>query len=286
MKKRNCREILSVVLLLGLSACVKTNEPVTVTRQNDPVQMIQDRGTLKVGATGDYQPMSFRKGDGTYEGFDAELAQDLADSLGVQIEYVATSWPTLMEDTLAGNFDLAICGITITEARNEQALMSNGYLGNGKTILCRKEEADRYPDHESINHPEVRVMVNPGGLNEKFARENLPEAEIIVHETNEEIPACIAEGEADIMITEIMEAGYYISKDERLAAPLINDPFTRGQLGILMPKGNESLLEYVNQFIETERNSGRLDALAQQYIYGNVESTVPEEENLDLAIQS
>ena len=43
--------------------------------------------------------------------------------------------------------------------------MSNGYLGNGKTILCRADEADRYASLADINRPEVRVMVNPGGLN-------------------------------------------------------------------------------------------------------------------------
>ena len=62
----------------------------------------------------------------TYVGFDAELAEDLADALGVEIEYVKTSWPTLMDDTLGGKFDLAICGITITDARKELALMPKG----------------------------------------------------------------------------------------------------------------------------------------------------------------
>ena len=172
-----------------------------------------------------------------------------------------------VEDTLAGRFDLAICGITITEARKEQALMSDGYLENGKTVLCRKEDADRYISLEAINRPEVRVMENPGGLNEKFARENLPDVTLIIHSVNQEIPGLIASGEADVMITEIMEAGFYVGQDSRLAAPLIFDPFTRGELGVLMPEGSEDLLDYVNRFIAYERESGRIDELAEQYIY-------------------
>ena len=187
--------------------------------------------------------------------------------MGVELEYVETSWPTLMDDTLAGKFDLAICGITITDARKEQALMSDGYLGNGKTILIRTEDVEKYQSLEDINRPEVRVMENPGGLNEKFARENLPDATLIIHETNQEIPGLIAEGEADVMITEIMEAGFYAGKDERLAAPVINEPFTHGQLGALMPKGSEDLLEYVNKFIAQEKEKGRIDELAEEYIY-------------------
>ena len=235
--------------------------------QNAP-DVIRDRGVLRVGTAGDYKPMSFLDPEtGTYWGFDTELAEDLARALGVEIAYVPTSWPTLMEDTLAGKFDLAICGITITDARKEQALMSDGYLENGKTVLCRAEDADKYISLETINRPEVRVMENPGGLNEKFARENLPDANLIIHDVNQEIPGLVASGEADVMITEVMEAGYYVGQDSRLAAPLIYEPFTNGQLGVLMPKGSEDLLEYVNGFLEEEKANGRLDELAEKYIY-------------------
>ena len=229
---------------------------------------IQDRGYLLVGSTGDYKPMSYLDpATGTYWGFDAELAEDLAWSLGVDIVYVPTTWPTLMDDTLAGNFDLAICGITITDARKEQALMSDGYFANGKTVLCRAEDAEIYTSLEAINRPEVRVMENPGGLNEKFALENLPNASLIIHDVNEEIPGLIAAGEADVMITEIMEAGYYVGQDPRLAAPLIYAPFTHGELGVLMNNGSEDLLDYVNTFLANEKASGRIDQLAAQYIY-------------------
>ena len=118
-------------------------------------------GVLRVGTAGDYQPMSFLDpSSGQYIGFDAELAEDLAEALGVDIEYVETSWPPLMDDTLAGRFDLAICGITVTDARKEQALMSVGYLENGKTVLCRAEDADKYISLEAINRPEVRVIIS------------------------------------------------------------------------------------------------------------------------------
>ena len=244
------------------------DEEKTADNELSVTEAIRERGVLKVGTAGDYQPMSYLDPEtDTYVGFDAELAEDLAESMGVKTEFVKTSWPTLMEDTIAGKFDLAICGITVTDARKEQALMSEGYLHNGKTVLCRAEDADKYTSIEAINHPEVRVMENPGGLNEKFARENLPDATLIIHDVNQEIPGLVASGEADVMITEIMEAGYYVGQDDRLAAPLIYEPFTDGLLGVLMPQGSEELLDYVNDFLEEERESGRIEELAEEYIY-------------------
>ncbi|MBQ6560183.1 MAG: transporter substrate-binding domain-containing protein [Erysipelotrichaceae bacterium] len=77
---------------------------------------------------------------------------------------------------------------------------------------------------EDINRKEVIVMENPGGTNERLVRENLPDATLVIHEKNAEIPHLIAEGEADVMITEVAEAGYYVQMDGRLAAPLITEP--------------------------------------------------------------
>lgn len=264
MMKKTAKAILIFLILFAFAAAASGDDSASPRT----LEEIRAGGVLRVGTAGDYQPMSFLDPEtNTYVGFDAELAEDLAASLGVTIEYVKTSWPTLMEDTLAGKFDLAVCGITVTDARKEQALMSDGYLENGKTVLCRAEDAEKYTSLETINRPEVRVMENPGGLNEKFARENLPDAALIIHDVNQEIPGLVASGEADVMITEVMEAGFYVGQDDRLAAPLIFEPFTNGQLGFLMPKGSEDLLDYVNRFLVEEKESGRIDELAEKYIY-------------------
>lgn len=275
MIKHKYRRIICFLMFVIMAFClllpgcqIRDNSQESSDAAKTKLEEIQERGVLKVGTTGDYQPMSYLDPEtGSYVGFDTELTQDLADALGVEVEYVETSWPTLMDDTLAGKFDLAICGITITDARKEQALMSDGYFENGKTILCRVEDADRFMSLEAINRPDVRVMVNPGGLNEEFARNNLPDATLIIHDVNQEIPGLVASGEADVMITEIVEAGYYVGQDERLAAPLIYEPFTHGELGVLMPKGSEDLLDYVNEFLAKEKESGRIDELAEEYFF-------------------
>jgi len=231
------------------------------------IARIAQRGKILIGTTGDYRPLSFCEPDGTYWGFGIEVANEIASELGVKIEFVKTSWPTLTDDVLAEPqmFDLAIGGITITDARCEIMLMSEGYLANGKTILCRKVDADRYKSLADIDKSEVRVMVNPGGLNEKFANANLTHATIVVHQKNEEIPTLVAEGAADVMITEITEAPYYVQADTRLAAPLLNEPFTHGEIGVLMRKGQDDLLQVVNATIQQMKADGRLRKLHEKY---------------------
>ena len=234
---------------------------------NGKVAEILDRGTILFGTTGDYRPLSFCEPDGTYWGFGIEVAKEIAKRIGVGVEFKKTSWPTLTADVLTEPqiFDLAIGGITITDTRRETMLMSDGYLDNGKTILCRASEADRYKSLADIDKPEVTVMVNPGGLNEKFANENLTHANIVVYQKNEEIPTLVAEGAADVMITEITEAPYYVQTDTRLAAPLLNAPFTHGEIGVLMQKGQEDLLQMVNNVICQMKSDGSLRKLQEKY---------------------
>lgn len=267
--KRFLLTILSILVIgVSLISC-GTSKKVYGT---PAIDRIQERGTLLVGTTGDYRPLSYREPEtGEYWGFGIDVAGVIADKLGVSISYVPTSWPTLSADVQNPDlFDFAIGGITITEARLETMDMSEGYLCNGKTILCRKEDAGKYKSLEDLNKAEVRVMVNPGGLNEKFARENLPSCTLVVFGKNEEIPSRVAEGEADVMITEITEAPWYVRNDSRLAAPLLDSPFTRGQIGILMRKGQDDLLKKVNSIIKEMKSDGKLKDLHDKYglVYG------------------
>ena len=251
------------IVVEGLTGCGPSGGAATTSR----IDEIRQRDTLLVGATGDYRPLSYLDPQtNAYWGFDVDLAEIIGNDLGVAVRFVPTSWPTLTDDMLNEElFDLALCGITITDARQEVMLMSEGYLQNGKTILCRRDEASRYASLSDIDQPDVVVMVNPGGLNEKFAHENLPHAQIVVHQRNEEIPSLIAEGRADIMITEIVEASYYTQTDERLAAPLIDEPFTHSLMGVLMRKGDDELLNRVNDIIEACKNDGTLQRLHEKY---------------------
>ena len=252
--------------VVSIASC-SINKDNTAVVDRPTITRIQNRGTILVGTTGDYRPLSFREEDGTYWGFCIEMAKEIAKRMEVGIQYVPTSWPTLSADVQAEpqTFDLAIGGITITDTRRKTMLMSEGYLANGKTILCRASEADRYQSLDDIDRPEVRVMVNPGGLNEKFANENLTHATIIVHPKNEEIPSLVAEGKADVMITEITEAPYYVQTDARLAAPLLNTPFNHGEIGVLMRKGQEDLLQLVNDVIRQMKADGLLRKLHEKY---------------------
>lgn len=244
-------------IICTLGVCVALSSALVggaLAKQAAPASQLDtivERGVLRVGTTGDYKPLSYYDAaQGQYEGIEIDMAKSLADSLGVKVEFVKTTWPTLTQDTLAGKFDVAMSGITKTYARQKVADQSDGYITFGKTALIKASDKDRYKNLESLNQSTVKVGVNPGGTNEKFVRQNLSNANIIVHEKNAEIPGLVANGTFDVMITDSLEAERYAKENPALT--YFPDYFTNNQFAVMM-KRDRDLLNYVNMWLGQQK---------------------------------
>ncbi|MFZ4288786.1 transporter substrate-binding domain-containing protein [Variovorax sp. HJSM1_2] len=197
---------------------------------------IMDSKLLRVGTPGDYRPFAIKTDTG-YAGHDIDLIEAMAKELGVKIEYVPTTWPNLMKDIQSDKFDVAVGGITRNVTRIRQIEMLPGYASFGKVALVRAADKDKFRALADLNQATVRVIKNPGGTNETFVLENLKAAQVSTHDKNAEIPALIAEGKGDVMITETYEALYYAKADPRLYAAFIQQPLTPpNTLGFMLPK--------------------------------------------------
>src|SRR5262245_26425362 len=82
------------------------------------LHVIQERGVLRVGTSGDFKPMSFKDpATNEYRGFDIDAARQLAADLGVKVEFVPFAWSNLISGLLADKFDIAMSGTSMTLAR-------------------------------------------------------------------------------------------------------------------------------------------------------------------------
>ena len=143
------------------------------------------RGTLRVGMTGDYRPFtSLDKTNSKFTGFDVDMAEALGKALGVKVEFVPTAWPQLMKDFEADDFDVAMGGVSITLDRQKKGLFSTPIMREGKTPIARCADQNKYETITDIDKQGTRVIVNPGGTNERFARANVKNAEIKVYNDN------------------------------------------------------------------------------------------------------
>jgi chorismate mutase-like protein len=171
------------------------------------LQQIRERGVLRIGTPGDYAP--YAKLDeltGSYLGADIALGRQIALSLGLRAEIVPTTWATLAEDANADVFDIALGGISVNRERARDFYFSKPYARDHKTPLVRCGEESRFDSVRDINRPDVRLIENPGGTNEEFARRKFPAAQLIVHSDNKGVFDEISASRADVMVTDSIEA--------------------------------------------------------------------------------
>jgi cyclohexadienyl dehydratase len=178
-------------------------------QQPSRLDEIMKRGTLRIGLTGDYLPFSsFDAVTSKFRGFDVDMAEALGKALGVKVEYVHTAWPQLMKDFEADNFDIAMGGVSITLDRQKKGMFSAPIMREGKTPIARCADKGKYQTIAAIDRPGTRVIVNPGGTNERFAKANIKNAEIKTYGDKATIFDEIANGNADLMMTDASETRY------------------------------------------------------------------------------
>jgi cyclohexadienyl dehydratase len=249
-----------VIQCICLSAFVLAAE----TPQLD---IILERGYIRVGTTGDYIPFSSRNPKtGAFEGYDIDAAAYLSDSLGVEVRFVKTTWKTLESGILEGKYDIAMSGITRTLSRKKRVALTDPYMNVGKSPLIRTADRQRFETLASIDQPGVRIGVNPGGTNESFVRANIKLAQIIVIQDNLAIPGKIAAGDVDVMITDNVEALIIANTHADLFAVSPDITFTKDDFAYMLSRDAQALLNWLNLWVYQMKEKGEFEKLEEKWI--------------------
>lgn len=220
---------------------------------------------LRVCTPGDYRPFSLARPDGSYEGLDLDLVQSAAKALGVQIEMVKTTWPTLMKD-FQEKCDVAIGGISVTLERQKSAFFSTPYMVNGKAPITRCENVARFQTIADIDKPSVTVVENPGGSNERFARANFKQAKIVIFNDNTTIFDEVLKGNADLMISESVETIVQQKLRPGLCAVNPDKPLQYGEMAWLLPRGDDVFKAWIDQWLHLAKATGEYDKIVAHWV--------------------
>lgn len=226
---------------------------------------IRARGTMRVCTTGDYRPFTYR--DPTtkrYSGIDVTMTNDLAARLGVKVDWVPTTWETLMDDTM-GSCDIAVGGISVNTDRARRAFFSAPLIEEGKTPVTLCRNVAEYDTIEEINRAGVRSITPVGGTNEKFAREHYPNGQIIRWADNNTIFDQIVAGKADVMTTDASETVWAAKTHPELCAVHPQKPFDYFAKAYLLPRGDVVFKEYVDAWLTMAKKGGTWEAATKPW---------------------
>jgi cyclohexadienyl dehydratase len=254
---------LTVSLLLGL--CSLSQAKASESEPTSHLDKVLQQGQMTVCTTGDYKPYSFLRTDGGYEGIDIALAQSLAQSLGVKIQWVPTTWKTLMPDVTAGKCDIAVGGISVTLERQKKAAFSTPLDIDGKVPLVRCEDQSKYQTLEQINQPEVRLIEPAGGTNEAFAHAFLPKASLTFYD-NKTIFQQLLDKKADVMITDASEALYQQKRMPGLCTVNPTHYMQYGEKAYLLPRDDIAWKSYVDQWLHLSKATGAYQKVVGEWL--------------------
>ncbi|KML55070.1 ArtI protein [Burkholderia cepacia] len=223
------------------------------------------RGALRVCTTGDYKPYSYYRADGRFEGIDIDMAESLAKSLGVKTDYVKTSWSNLTGDFVA-KCDIAVGGISTTLERQKRVFFTRPYVVDGKAPIARCADADKYQTVAQIDRPETRAIVNPGGTNERFAKQYFPHANLTVYPDNVTIFKQILAGKADVMVTDASETLLQQKLNPGLCSVHPDKPFQFGEKAYMVPRGDVVFQQYVDQWLHLALSTGEYQAISDKWL--------------------
>jgi cyclohexadienyl dehydratase len=252
---------LATCLVLAAPLQAQTSAP-SPSRLDDIIA----RGTLRVGLTGDYMPFSsFDPEARSFKGFDVEMAETLGRALGVKVDYVKTSWPKLSSDFAEDQFDIAMGGISITLERQKKGLFSIPIMREGKTPIARCADVEKFSTLPEIDRSGVRVIVNPGGTNERFARAHIKAAEISVFNDNTKIFDEIAQGRADLMMTDASETRYQQKLHHGVLCAVHPDtPFDFAEKAYWLQR-DTALKAFVDQWLHIMQEDGSYRAIVNRW---------------------
>ncbi len=289
MQRRSVLLTLALTLL-ALPAMAQNPPP-------DRLQRILAGGVLRVGTTMDTPVFSMRNPvSGQLEGFDMDALQTLGaalaseasgqrgdsmmrapdtrpepgssarSALGVRIEYVKMTFGTMLADLAADKFDIAMSGMGRTLERARVATFSKPYLRYGKLLMIRSSDRDRFKSLADLDHPGIKIAYNKGGLNDRFANTMFKQATPIGFASNELATADLIAGKVDAQVSDSTAALYMARQDSRLAAMSPDNAFNPVYVAILLRRDDQTLLNYVNIWIDQIEMDGTLAKIRSKWL--------------------
>jgi len=251
---------LFALLLLGLALTT------VQAQQTSRLQRIVESGVLRVGTTGDFKPMSFRDpASQDYVGYDIDVVRRFAEDMGVELEFVATDWKTLINGIIADKYDLTTSA-SLNMERAKVAGYSDPYIEFGTVPMTLKENLERFDGWNSINREDVTVAVTLGTVFETQARVYFPDAQIKTVEAPARDFQEVLARRALVSVTSNIEAASLMETYPELTTVPVDALRSRRPGAFLLPQGDQIWINYVNHWISLRKTEGFFETLDRRWL--------------------
>ena len=249
------KKILALITLLIMT---------TAANAESKLQTIKKNGELRVGTTGDWDPMSMKDpATNKYKGFDIDVMRELAKDMGVKVKFVPAEWKTIVAGITADRYDIST-SVTKTPKRAEVAGFTSSYYKYGTVPLVLKKNLKKYSTWDSLNNKKVTIATTLGTSQEEKAKEFFPKSELRSVESPARDFQEVLAGRADGNITSSTEANKLVITYPQLAI-VPDGEKNPAFLAMMVGKNDQVWNDYVNEWIKNKKSSGFFNKLLAKY---------------------
>ena len=231
------------------------------------IKAITARGTLRVAYMPDRLPFAYRNSGGIAVGYDIDLAQRLAESLGVTLELVRIGWPEIVTGLNEGRLDLAVGGIAITPTRAQEVTFSNTYFDHSVGFVLPDHMRDNFAKLETIQAiPGLEILVPKDRYYLEFAANNFPLATLIPIDS----PRAFFKGKYEnaVMLTSAESGSAWTLLYPEYGIVIPSGLSVKAPAAIALPEGDQDYVSYINTWLLLTEKNGFISQLYNYWILG------------------
>jgi len=229
------------------------------------LQDVLSSGVLKVGTTGDWNPMTMKDvATNTYTGYDIDVMNELAKDLGVKVEFVPADWKTLVSGVTSGKYHMT-GSASVSPARAKATGYSNAYFTLATVPLILKKNADKFKDWDDMNKADVTVAATLGTTQEKQVKQYFPDAKHQIVEAPARDFQEVLAGRADAHITSNVEALKLVEKYPEMMIVTVAAPKSPTPIAMLLPQDDQVWINYINTWVGLKTERGFFENLGKKW---------------------
>lgn len=260
------KKLLAYVLvftsMLMLTACAGLHTTASTSPALDRIVM---NGELVVGTAASMPPLNMTAKDGEIIGLEIDLAQAMANSMGVKLRLEVMQFHELLPALETGKIDMILSGMTITPQRNMKVAFVGPYFRSGKAVLTKLPTMAEAQTPEDVNDPRKSIVTLRGSTSEQFVKNNLTKVKLVTANSYDEAIDMVINGKADAMFADYTICVVTIFRYPKAGLLTVVSPLTYEPLGIALPDNDPLFVNWVENYLDTLEDSGALEELTWEW---------------------
>lgn len=248
------------VLLAALMICISFVACSSEKKSDDTNTDTDTQETLTMATNAEFPPYEYKEGDKVV-GIDAEVAQAIADKLGMKLEIVDTKFDAIIPGVQSGKYDMGMAGMTVTPEREQSVSFSDSYATGIQSIIVKQGSDIKSVDDLS---EKTKIGVQLGTTGDIYAKDDFGEEAVQEYDKGADAVQALIAGKIDCVIIDNEPAKSFVAANEGLE--ILKTSYAEEDYAICFKKDNTELQTKVNDALKELIADGTVQKIVDKYI--------------------